>query len=208
MLEPTPANSGPASLRIHVQPPSPAVIHSDEHGSPVAAARDAEGRVGSSASDFISAVTAATSPEQAADRGMPGPLLSNNLEQAVRELIERSLPPTPPSEPDTLAPHDLAQQASSRQPSRLVATDTRHTRPPTVASTLSEDPIFPRLPDPRPWDLVTQRLYAWASTSFSSLPQELIRGLTDVPALRLAVLWQEESFTRTLEDISLDAQGP
>jgi hypothetical protein len=200
-LPSVPADSDPASLRIRVQPPSPAVDLSVERVSPTAVARAFKGPVGSSGSDFISAVTAATSPEEAgADRPTPQRTLPD-AEQAVRDLVERSLPPTPPSEPDTLAPHDLAQTGSSRHAASVV----RHTRPPTVASTFSEDPAFPKLPSPRPWDLVTQRLYAWASAYLHLL----CRGrLTADTCHNSTVLWQDESFTRTLEEISLDAQGP
>ena len=44
------------------------------------------------------------------------------------------------------------------------------------------DPINPRMGDPAPWDLVTQRLYSWA------------------------LVWEEHTFIRALENISLGNQ--
>lgn len=204
-LSSAPVDSGLTSLRTRIQPPSPAVALSANRSDPDTVAHVETNLAGSGDSDPVSAVTAATSPASALNHSTDLHRPLSDTEQAVRDLIERSLPPTPPSEPDTLAPHNLVPQLSNCPHAMPASSDAWRARPPTDASTLSEDPIYPKMPWPRPWDLVTQRLYAWASAFWPPLDR---RKTTDFHVSLLpSVLWQDESYTRSLEEISLDGQG-
>lgn len=148
--------SGPSSLKINVQPPSTTVNSQQRAKKQRAAQRQQQSppAAESSTSDLVSAVTAATSPAGFATGDPPTAVVALDSYRSLRDLIERSLPPTPPSESGSLlGAHALPPAAPA--PGAQSAAGSPPPRPPTVASTILSDPSYPRLPDPRPWDLLT-----------------------------------------------------
>ncbi|KAL7411952.1 hypothetical protein BDY24DRAFT_394041 [Mrakia frigida] len=116
------------------------------------------------------------------------PVLPEAQEIITRDFADRDLPQIPPEivETDSEAgvfafkPPPVPEDEVERQPTM----DERGVggRAGREKEEFGEDPILPRLMEPRPWDLVTQRLYAWA------------------------VIWSMDDFTRALEEISLARQ--
>lgn len=143
------------------------------------------------------------------------------IEQRISQVpdtihtVERDLPPLPPldkrSQHSPVSDLDLDNPTSPKgyhtpqkvdttiingktsfytpQQDSLLDTAAKAENPTSAnrASTIRErvnvvDPINPPIPHPAPWELVTQRLYSWA------------------------LVWEEESFLRALEGISLGRQ--
>jgi hypothetical protein len=101
------------------------------------------------------------------------------------------MPPTIHVQPPTAA-QSIAEAAARKAPSenkRSLEPET-HTReypavstiPPAPSIRRFEDPLLPELPYPRPWDIVTQRLFSWA------------------------LVWPPEDFVRSLEQTALGQQ--
>ena len=114
---------------------------------------------------------------------------------------ERDLPP-PPSESLLSNPGSAVKRANTRQsvkPNRHepIPVDERHNQSVYETAAMEPnnhavsairdklhiiDPINPKIVEPAPWNLITQRLYSWA------------------------LVWEDETFIRALERISLGQQ--
>jgi len=159
----------------------------------------------------------AVTPSATAHGGQRTPRLADNetpLETVVGKTStalpdpkERDLPPPPSESIRSNAPTPIPKSAPRKASTRGPGTDlmpsppqfddrrsqtedkTAYQESPSRAQSSHRDmlhiidSINPTMQDPAPWDLVTQRLYSWA------------------------LLWEENSFVRALENISLSKQA-
>ncbi|KAK4685503.1 MFS transporter, UMF1 family, partial [Tremellales sp. Uapishka_1] len=124
------------------------------------------------------------------------PLTDKDLPAAPSESIRSNLPSSPipfstsvRTAPPRSAPRtpEMPKRAPSPSPSSVIVTPKPKPVSPRPISTDREkyrmtDPRLPHMDFPAPWEIVTQRLYSWA------------------------LVWEEESFVRALEKISLGQQ--
>ena len=84
--------------------------------------------------------------------------------------------------PKSRVSHSPASVKSHGNPRTAPSTTMHPSRETTQTTTHYEDPLLPDLPFPRPWDVVTQRLFSWA------------------------LVWPPEDFVRSLENTALGKQ--
>lgn len=150
------------------------------------------------------------------------PVLPEAQEIITRDFAERDLPQIPPpevAESDSSAagvfafkPPPVLEDEGGREERRGGERGEEVTRK-REKEDFGENPILPRLMDPRPWDLVTQRLVSLGLTLLPSRRVVYCRAdffftlVMHRNQYAWAVIWSMDDFTRALEEISLARQG-
>jgi len=170
---------------IHVQPPTDSNVGKSQRAvTPSAPSHTAQRTPRQYDADLAEAnVNASTALPDPRERDLPLPPSESARSQAPSRIAKttsrKSRVAEPLPRPDTSQQDDRQSQTAYQ-----IAVQEPLRRPLSAHRDKLHifDPISPRLEDPTPWDLVTQRLYSWA------------------------LVWEEETFLRALENISLGHQ--